>query len=51
MLATIEEVQSAMEGTARHSTALSYIDYFLPATSLKGLKFMGDVLLAQSAKG
>jgi uncharacterized protein with von Willebrand factor type A (vWA) domain len=32
-------------------TALPYIDYFLPATTLKGLKVMGDVLLAQSAKG
>jgi uncharacterized protein len=32
-------------------TALPYLDYFLPATTLKGLKVMGDVLLAQSAKG
>ena len=51
MLATIGEIESAMEGAARHRTALPHIDSFPLATTLKGLKVMGDVLLTQSAKG
>ena len=51
MLATIGEIESAMEGAARHRTVLPYIDSFPLATTLKGSKVRGDVLLAQSAKG
>ena len=32
-------------------TALPYIDYLLPANTLKGLRAMGEILVAQSAKG
>ena len=32
-------------------TALPYIDHFLPANTLKGLKAMGEILVAPSARG
>ena len=32
-------------------TALPYLDYFLPADTLKGLMSMGDILAAQSGRG
>jgi len=32
-------------------TALPYIDHFLPANTLKGLRAMGEILVAQSARG
>jgi uncharacterized protein with von Willebrand factor type A (vWA) domain len=32
-------------------TALPFIDHFLPAHNFKGWKTLGDILLAESAKG